>query len=211
MNRLILLKQQLEDFFFENRYSDDNEKNSIGFDKKIIVIEDIDCLGDIVSKRKNDKEPVNAENDVLNNIILKGIVSSINENNNETSNDDKNSKLIDVLKQSNNDEKISLDDILNLWDGIRETPGRLMIISSNHYFNLDPALIRPGRIDITLELNNATHSIIRDMYHHLFKTNIDESELMKIKKGVHSPAEIVNIFFNSNNDSNVFMKIMKEK
>jgi len=44
------------------------------------------------------------------------------------------------------------DDILNAWDGIIETPGRILIISSNHYEKLDPALVRPGRIDITLEL-----------------------------------------------------------
>ena len=40
---------------------------------------------------------------------------------------------------------------LNLWDGIRETPGRIIVITSNHYDQLDPALIRPGRIDMTYE------------------------------------------------------------
>ena len=39
-------------------YNHKNEKESITFDKKIIVIEDIDCIGDIIldrSKKNNDK------------------------------------------------------------------------------------------------------------------------------------------------------------
>ena len=46
--KLIKTKKQLDSIFFEQRYNSCNEKNSIGFDKKIIVFEDIDCIGDIV-------------------------------------------------------------------------------------------------------------------------------------------------------------------
>ena len=59
--KIIKTKEQLNRFFFENTYNSNNEKESIGFDKKIIVIEDIDCIGDIVLKRdkkfsKNDMQ-----------------------------------------------------------------------------------------------------------------------------------------------------------
>ena len=49
-----------------------------------------------------------------------------------------------------------------MWDGIRETPGRILIITSNHYNKLDPALTRPGRIDIELEMSKLSrkHSAI---------------------------------------------------
>jgi SpoVK/Ycf46/Vps4 family AAA+-type ATPase len=104
------------------------------------------------------------------------------------------------------EEPITLDDILNLWDGIRETPGRIMIISSNHYYDLDPALIRPGRIDITMELSYASRQIIGEMVQHFFKRSIDETVLTKIEDKFYSPAEIVNIYLNHKNDYNTFLE-----
>ena len=92
------------------------------------------------------------------------------------------------------EDPITLDDILNLWDGIRETPGRIMVISSNHYNELDPALIRPGRIDMTLELSYASHQTIKEIYMHLFKAPLEDCKLTNIKENVYSPAEIINIF-----------------
>ena len=57
--KLIKTKRQLEQFFFENTYNDKNERNSISFDKKIIVFEDIDCMSDIVKDRDiKEQEPV---------------------------------------------------------------------------------------------------------------------------------------------------------
>jgi chaperone BCS1 len=53
--KLIKSKKQLDGIFFEERYNLDNKKSSIGFDKKIIVFEDIDCVGDIVMDREKKK------------------------------------------------------------------------------------------------------------------------------------------------------------
>ena len=196
--KIIKTKRQLEQFFFENTYNDNNEKNEVSFDKKIIVFEDIDCIGDIVLDRNN-KQP---KRDLNNKIYDEGslnigdVLHSIRELN-ETG----------TVKMTNsfNDELITLDDILNLWDGIRETPGRILIISSNHYDKLDPALIRPGRIDITHELSNASHNTIAEMYLHLFGNKIDNDMLMQINEYFYSPAELINIYV-SNKTENEFMK-----
>ena len=106
------------------------------------------------------------------------------------------------------EEPITFDDILNLWDGLRETPGRVLIITSNHYNKLDPALIRPGRIDITLEMSNADHAIISDLYSHLTNEKIDERSLKKIKPNLYSQAEIINMFLMCNKDAKLFLKIL---
>ena len=37
--------------------------------------------------------------------------------------------------------------LLNVLDGIVDTPGRIVVMTTNHIETLDPALIRPGRID----------------------------------------------------------------
>ena len=121
-------------------------------------------------------------------------------------------KMCEYPKIPADEEPITLDDILNLWDGIRETPGRIMMISSNHYYDLDPALVRPGRIDITLELSYASHQIIKEIYNHFFGEELDDTNLSAINNNYYSPAEIVNIYMNSDNDKEKFIKrLMKNE
>lgn len=192
--KLIKTKSQLEQFFFENTYNDANEKNSITFDKKIIVFEDIDCIGDIILDRlKKNNSKIEKKS---NSLKITDVIESICEINNNTS------SIVSIPKE----EPITLDDILNLWDGIRETPGRILIISSNHYNKLDPALIRPGRIDITHELSNASHNTISDIYFHLFEKQIHPKKLAKVKEFFYSPAELINIYISTNKLENAFIE-----
>jgi DNA replication protein DnaC len=206
--KLIKTKKQLDNVFFEERYNLDNKKGSIGFDKKIIVFEDIDCIGDIVMNRESKKNKSMTgfgqklyfdELTTKSKINVCDLLETIAATENATE------KLCEFPKLSLEEAQITLDDILNLWDGIRETPGRIMIISSNHYHELDPALIRPGRIDLTLELYYASHQIIREMYEHLFGEQIDEDILINITDKFYSPAEIINIYMNEHLDKNKFI------
>jgi len=127
---------------------------------------------------------------------------------NDTMNDTMNNTNIPILC---NEEPITLDDILNLWDGIRETPGRILIISSNHYNKLDNALTRPGRIDITHELSNASHNTISEMYFHLFGSLIDPKCLSKVKEYFYSPAEIINIYVTYKTEKEFKDRLLKNK
>jgi chaperone BCS1 len=171
--KMVKTKGQLEDVFFETRYNTDNKKKSVGFDKKIIVFEDIDCIGDIVMDREKKKE-----------IKKQELPLTV-----EQSKD-----ALKVLLEP--DDAITLDDILELWDGIREASGRIMIVTSNHYDKLDPALRRPGRIDITLELAYATREVIGRMYRYLVGEEADADDLAQIKDRFYTPAEIMNVYMN---------------
>ena len=200
--KIIKTKRQLERFFFENTYNESNEKGDISFDKKIIVFEDIDCIGDIVLDRNKKEESsitpiVKTDSD---NIKIGDVLQSICELNESGT-----TKLL----SKNNEEAITLDDILNLWDGIRETPGRILIISSNHYDKLDPALVRPGRIDITHELNNVSHNTLAEMYLNLFETEINREKLINVEEFLYSPAEIINIYV-ANKKEDAFMSRLLE-
>jgi len=210
--KLIKTKSQLENLFFENTYNDDNEDNSVSWDKKILVFEDIDCIGDIIlnreekekaKKNKRNKKSKNINDKKLNQnddtVKVGDIIQTICEIN-ETS-----TTTTSLLKEN----LITLDDILNLWDGIRETPGRILIISSNHYDKLDPALIRPGRIDITHELSNASHSTISDIYSHLFGNKIDKNKLSKVREKFYSPAEVINIYVSNKNESDFMNRLLE--
>jgi SpoVK/Ycf46/Vps4 family AAA+-type ATPase len=85
-----------------------------------------------------------------------------------------------------------------------------MIITSNHYNKLDPALVRPGRIDITLELKNADRTIIGDMYKHLFQKTMPARVLSKIPDYKYSPASIMNKYISCKNNSELFTRSLLE-
>ena len=44
-------------------------------------------------------------------------------------------------------DRLDLSGLLNVLDGVVDTPKRLLVMTTNHPEKLDPALIRPGRID----------------------------------------------------------------
>lgn len=169
--------EELYQIFFESAYTQDNPKNSIKFEDKIILIEDIDCMGDIVKKRKQESD---SESD--NEIDIKSVNSK---------------KIKNFLKDSNTDKTLTLSDILNIIDGINETPGRILIISSNHYEKLDPALVRPGRIDYHIILGNASSETIREIYYNYFNKLLSDS--LKLNENVFSPAELINFAMSGEN------------
>jgi hypothetical protein len=191
--KLIKTRKQLFEFFYEQKYNSNNAK-PISFENKIILLEDLDCCTNIVLQRRSK------------NNACSSIAMNMEEQYQHAFDDTKKTKTILV----NPDEPITLDDILNLWDGIRETPGRIMIITSNHYNKLDPALVRPGRIDITLELKNADRTIIGDMYKHLFQKTMPARVLSKIPDYKYSPASIMNKYISCKNNSELFTRSLLE-
>ena len=63
---------------------------------------------------------------------------------------------------------ISMSTLLNCLDGVNATEGRVIFMTTNHPERLDPALIRPGRIDLHLELPNATEEQIMGMFNKFY-------------------------------------------
>jgi chaperone BCS1 len=158
------------------------------------VFEDIDCIGSVVLKR-------NAMNQTSSVPLITAVQGPQNEDTNK-----KNGKNLSII----DDEPVTLDDILNLWDGLQETAGRIMIISSNHYGDLDPALVRPGRIDITLEMKNASRDIIAQMYERYYNKKINKIALKDINEDFYSPAEIINLYVLHKDDPRAFLQRLLE-
>lgn len=68
-------------------------------------------------------------------------------------------------------DKLNLSGLLNVLDGVVDTPARVVVMTTNHPEKLDPALIRPGRINKRIHLGfvdaetlllMAKHYICRD-------------------------------------------------
>lgn len=180
-------EEQLFEAFYENRYNSLNKKDIL-FKDKIICFEDIDCMSNIVTKREND------------NIKLDNIPEDIINNNDSD-------KILNYLK-TNQKKNITLSCILNLLDGLIENYSRIVIITSNHYNKLDPALIRPGRIDIEINLENATVNQINNFYKYYYDSNIPKEKMKLIKDKLISPCEITNIYTFSENKKDFLDKII---
>lgn len=53
------------------------------------------------------------------------------------------------------DDDLNLAGLLNVLDGVVDTPNRIVIMTTNHPEKLDPALIRPGRINKKVRQGNS--------------------------------------------------------
>ncbi|KAM0920099.1 hypothetical protein ACQ4PT_007749 [Festuca glaucescens] len=92
--------------------------------KSVVVVEDIDCSLDLSDRRKKGG----------------GIVDE---------DDDNNAKMTMLPPAAIGRESISLSGVLNFVDGLWSScvGERLIIFTTNHPERLDPALVRPGRMD----------------------------------------------------------------
>lgn len=57
--------------------------------------------------------------------------------------------------------KLTLGGVLNAVDGVAESDGRVLVMTTNDAQKLDPALLRPGRVDLSLFLGPMEPSMFR--------------------------------------------------
>ncbi len=64
--------------------------------------------------------------------------------------------------------KVTFSGLLNAIDGVAAGEGRLLFATTNHIERLDPALIRPGRIDRKVFIGFATHEQAARLFQRFF-------------------------------------------
>ncbi len=106
-----------------------------------------------------------------------------------------------VQDRSNDEEsldksRITLSTLLNSLDGVGAQEGRILIMTSNHMEKLDPALVRPGRIDRVIKFENPDVSTAIRMYDKFFPNSSDElrTRFGEQIDGSHSSATIQSHF-----------------
>uniref|UniRef100_D8QCB9 AAA+ ATPase domain-containing protein n=1 Tax=Schizophyllum commune (strain H4-8 / FGSC 9210) TaxID=578458 RepID=D8QCB9_SCHCM len=63
---------------------------------------------------------------------------------------------------------VSLSGLLNALDGVGAQEGRILFATTNHYESLDPALCRPGRMDVHVEFKLASRYQARELFRHFY-------------------------------------------
>lgn len=167
--------KELERIIFNEQISNDL---IIPLNKRLIILEDIDCMIDIVKTRKN--------SDTDNNIIE---LDTTNTTDTTDASDDNNSKkqtksisendITNVLQKMMKKETLvnnnnNLSYLLNILDGIKESQDRIIIMTTNHVEKLDPALIRPGRIDLNIKFKKASIKDIEEMLKFYWKQEVPQ-------------------------------------
>tara|TARA_B100001287_G_scaffold275844_1_gene284684 strand:+ start:1733 stop:3268 length:1536 start_codon:yes stop_codon:yes gene_type:complete len=165
-----------------------NQKE-IPIDQRIYVFEDFDCLLNIVKSR--DSEDKNENNNKVENQKLDQILSHL-----KTDNDNKYKKS----DNNNSDDGLKLSHILNVFDGLLEMPGRIIIITTNHPEKIDKALLRPGRIDRKIEFKKCTSNILKKITSDFFISSLNkrlftdkENKIFDNKSEYYTPAEFIQL------------------
>eukprot|EP00468_Gymnochlora_sp_CCMP2014_P004147 CAMPEP_0167746918 /NCGR_PEP_ID=MMETSP0110_2-20121227/3981_1 /TAXON_ID=629695 /ORGANISM="Gymnochlora sp., Strain CCMP2014" /LENGTH=483 /DNA_ID=CAMNT_0007631739 /DNA_START=44 /DNA_END=1492 /DNA_ORIENTATION=+ len=77
----------------------------------------------------------------------------------------------------NGDTNITFSGLLNTLDGVSASEERICFMTTNHIELLDPALMRPGRIDKVYHLGDATDNQAHRLFMKFYTHTTQESEL----------------------------------
>ncbi|KZS88791.1 P-loop containing nucleoside triphosphate hydrolase protein [Sistotremastrum niveocremeum HHB9708] len=70
---------------------------------------------------------------------------------------------------------VTLSGLLNAIDGVGTEQGRLIFCTTNHLNHLDPALLRPGRMDVKVEYKAASQAQARTLFTSFFADHTGSS------------------------------------
>lgn len=109
----------------------DGSTVTVPLDRRLYLLEDIDCMSDAVLRRDAK------------------LLQRPREDQAEEAGQQQQQQQ---QQEPDNKASLTLSDILNTLDGVVETSGRMMVLTSNMPDVLDEALLRPGRIDLRLQV-----------------------------------------------------------
>eukprot|EP00923_Selenidium_pygospionis_P001692 GHVN01002443.1.p1 GENE.GHVN01002443.1~~GHVN01002443.1.p1 ORF type:complete len:500 (-),score=64.11 GHVN01002443.1:835-2334(-) len=162
--------------------------------KRLYIMEDIDAMGDLVSKRQpwdDDAIDKAGDGEALGEIkqerftedpLRTSLFAMLND---------------DFRKTTEN----SLAALLRMLDGVIECPGRILVMTTNHVDKLDPALIRPGRIDIRLQFTSCTREAVCEIVQQFYEVGEEAMAcLNRLKDYLVTPAELAQLCKAHKND-----------
>lgn len=201
-----MTKTQLENLFYSEQINilqnGKTETYIIPINKRIYVLEDIDCQCDIILDRASETVEqllIKRNEDLKKQIEELQILINNKANNTKILNYNGN---INKEKEEINNQKITLSFLLNLFDGILETPGRITIMTTNFVDKLDKAFTRPGRIDVISKFGFSDAEQLIQIIEHRYDVKLTEEQLTIIYNipNCITPAEISRILFENFND-----------
>ena len=190
----IKTKEALKDLFYNDSVhilgGERLETYHIPISKRIYVIEDIDAMDSIVLKRTPEQlkkeEDKKAKRDAEMELMKQ----------------QQGAEIYNRMVQGTDKDSADLLDLatlLNVLDGVRETPGRIIILSTNYPERLDEALLRPGRFDMMIEYEKHPLDILQHHISHYYDTKLSSEQQTILSDPLldkkWTPAEVSQILF----------------
>jgi ATP-dependent 26S proteasome regulatory subunit len=96
---------------------------------------------------------------------------------------------------------------LNVIDGIVDTPGRMLVMTTNHPEKLDPALIRPGRVNMKICLGYMQSKEIIEMVT-FYKGEVSPEQAAELRAPANiTPAAVEQVCISSDTVDDVIADI----
>lgn len=123
--------------------------------------------------------------------------------------EDIDSLFIDRVSSNENKSCVSFSGILNVLDGIARKHKLIIFMTTNHKEKLDPALIRPGRIDYNIHFDYATKNQITKILNYYFNDEDLTKQFIQQIKGIKLTTCVLQkyLFENRKNKENIISKI----
>lgn len=167
--------------------------NLMNLDKSyILLFEEMDCVLGVLKKRSDGVMSIAQQRqtkfDEEYNALMTLFVN--------TEDKDEKKRLMDRIDKhkNNKDNALHLGYILQRLDGIFNETGRVIVGCTNHPEQIDPALLRPGRFGIKMELGLCSGAMIEEIityYMQLDKTQVACICEAGLPAGKFSPAELI--------------------
>lgn len=143
-------------------------------DKCILVIEDVDTSITFEKRTGKKKSLPQAIQKIVGGNLAK--IDSESSDGQEEGSEENSGEAIKGLFRED------LSTLLNSFDGLLSRHGLVIILTTNHIDRLDPAILRPGRIDICLEMGFVTPETFSAFAKKFFSETIDEKSFTMVKE-----------------------------
>ena len=232
-------EQSLQDFFHNERvYKRENDIRDVKqgrfkkvpLDKRLYLFEDFDSASSVVLDRKykfnlSDSEDESSsdessDEDESEKLGPKNLFDQKTETKKKSKKkkkkpkfdiqDFKQSSLVDMITKP----QITLKDLLNIFGGVFKLEKSVIFLTTNHIEVIDPALIRPGRVNIRIKMGEIDYNSAVQMIEHLNpEIDTDDENLKILLHDVNilpcQLEELINISENTNNLIQYLVKYTK--
>ena len=189
----IKTKEALKDLFYNDTvhtFMDGKmEVLNIPIKQRVYVIEDIDAMDSVVVKRTDEQQKKDEERKLK----IAAEVEIIK----QTQGMDSANRMLNGKEKDA--DTLDLATLLNVLDGVRETPGRIIVLSTNYPERLDEALLRPGRFDMMIEFEKHNRDVLKQHIEKYYSIELtaEQIRLLDNVKLHHkwTPAEVSQILF----------------
>jgi len=179
----------------------------VPIEKRLFVVEDADCLLDSLLHKRTEKPE-------------QPLVGSLPMDEDDASallyGAEPLAPVTATPASPTNTDELDLSTVLNILDGVLETPGRILVLTTNHPDMFDEALLRPGRIDLIVNFRKCNADMLVKMANLYYDGNTGltpdqlAAEAESVPDGKWTPAEVTSLLLRFIHDRRAVWRTLRE-